>query len=126
MKVVEIAYEPQNYQREVHNDPTRFKVVVRGRRGGKTEEEIQGALRDTVEVPGLHWITGPTFKQIKSIVWTRLKAIIRQSGDSESWKFNEQELYIEHKYIRDDKGVFTRLELKGVDKEDTLVGVGLL
>lgn len=123
-RVVRIPYDPQPYQLESHNDPSRFKVIIRGRRGGKTEEEIQGAIRDAVTNPGLHWITGPFFNQIKSIAWVRLKAILNACGDK-GWKINEAELYVEHTQIRDEKGVPTRIELKGVDKEDRLVGVGL-
>ena len=123
-KIVEIKYNPQEYQRESHESPIRFKVIIRGRRGGKTEEEIQGAIKDCVTIPGLHWITGPTFRQIKSIVWTRLKAILRQCEDK-AWIFNEAELYVEHPNIKDENGISTRIELKGVDKEDSLVGVGL-
>lgn len=121
-KIVSINYEPQEYQREIHEDPTRFKVVVRGRRGGKTEEEIQGAVMDAVCKPGRHWLVGPSYRQIKSIVWTRLKAVLDVDRD---WIFNEQELYAHNPNILDDKGTPTRIELKGADKEDTLVGVAL-
>jgi hypothetical protein len=95
---------------------------VRGRRGGKTEEELQGALRDAVVNPGLHWICGPKYKQIKSIAWSRLKVIIKPDP---RWKINEQELYIEHPDIVAKDGRNTRIELKGCDNEDSLVGVGL-
>lgn len=107
---------------EIHNHPARFKVTVRGRRGGKTEEEIQGAVMDSVVNPGRHWIVGPNYRQIKSIVWTRLKAVLSVDKD---WIFNEQELYAHNPHILDDKGTPTRIELKGADKEDSLVGVAL-
>lgn len=120
--MIKIKYSPQDYQREVHDDPTRFKVIIRGRRGGKTEEEIQDTVKLAVTNPGLHWITGPTFRQIKSIIWTRLKIVLRVDPD---WKFNEQELYAQHAHIQNSNGEYTRIELKGVDNEDSLVGVGL-
>lgn len=104
------------------NHPARFKVIIRGRRGGKTEEELQGAIRDAVINPGLHWIVGPSYRQMKSIAWTRLKAILIPDS---SWRFNEQDLYAENSNISDKEGRFTRIELKGCDKEDSLVGVGL-
>lgn len=121
-KIVEINYEPQPYQYEIHTDPSRFKVIVRGRRGGKTEEEIQGAVVDSVRNPGRHWLVGPSYRQIKSIAWTRLKAILDVDKD---WIFNEQELYAHNPNILDEKGTPTRIELKGADKEDSLVGVAL-
>lgn len=121
-KTITIEYKPQDYQLAIHTDPTRFKVIVRGRRGGKTEEEIQGAVMDAVTNPGRHWIVGPSYRQIKSIVWTRLKAVLEVDRD---WVFNEQELYAHNPNIIDDKGTPTRIELKGADKEDSLVGVAL-
>ena len=39
--------------------------------------------------------------------------------------FNEQELYAHNPNILDEKGTPTRIELKGADKEDSLVGVAL-
>ena len=122
IKVITIQYLPQDYQLEIHEDKSRFKVIVRGRRGGKTEEEIQGAVMDAVRNPGRHWIVGPNYRQIKSIVWTRLKAVLSIDSD---WEFNEQELYAHNRNILDDKGTPTRIELKGADKEDSLVGVAL-
>lgn len=122
IKTVNIAYSPQPYQYEIHTDQSRFKVIVRGRRGGKTEEEIQGAVMDAVTNPGRHWIVGPNYRQIKSIAWTRLKAVLEVDSD---WIFNEQELYAHNPNILDEKGTPTRIELKGADKEDSLVGVAL-
>lgn len=121
-KVVIINYEPQDYQREIHEDNSRFKVIVRGRRGGKTEEEIQGIVMDAVTDPGRHWLVGPNYRQIKSIAWTRLKAVLEVDKD---WEFNEQELYAHNSNILDKNGTPTRIELKGADKEDSLVGVAL-
>lgn len=121
-KVVVINYSPQAYQEEIHTDPSRYKVIVRGRRGGKTEEEIQGIVMDAVTNPGRHWLVGPNYRQIKSIAWTRLKAVLDVDKD---WVFNEQELYCYNDNIRDSNGTPTRIELKGADKEDSLVGVAL-
>lgn len=121
-KVVEINYSPQPYQLEIHTDPSRYKVIVRGRRGGKTEEEIQGIVMDAVTNPGRHWLVGPNYRQIKSIAWTRLKAVLDVDKD---WEFNEQELYAHNSNILDGNGTPTRIELKGADKEDSLVGVAL-
>lgn len=122
VKEIQLSYAPQGYQYEIHTDTHRFKVIVRGRRGGKTEEEIQGAVMDAVTNPGRHWIVGPSYKQIKSIVWTRLKAVLAVDKD---WVFNEQELYAHNPNILDESGTPTRIELKGADKEDSLVGVAL-
>ena len=119
---MKIPFAPQDYQRDSLFSPSRFKVIVRGRRGGKTEEELQGAIRDVISNPGLHWIVGPSYKQIKNIAWMRLKSILKVDTD---WRINEAELYAEYPNITDKNGIPTRLELKGADNEDSLVGVGL-
>lgn len=121
-KEVIINYRPQGYQMDIHVDPSRYKVIVRGRRGGKTEEQIQGCVMDAVRIPGRHWLVGPNYRQIKSIAWTRLKAVLAVDTD---WVFNEQELYAHNPNILDEHGTPTRIELKGADKEDSLVGVAL-
>lgn len=120
-KTLEIAipYEPQNYQQEIHYHPARFRVVDIGRRGGKTETAENEIIRKAVEKPSIqypYWLVSPTFRQVKSINWTRLKALLINDT---AWKFNEQELYAEHPHIK------TRIELKGSDNEDSLRGVGL-
>lgn len=117
MPRIAIDYEPQKYQKEIHNHPARYRVVVIGRRGGKTEFLLQEQVKRAYLKRGLHWIIAPTYKQVKSICWRRLKAILRVDED---WKYNEQELYAEHTKIG------TRIELKGADNEDSLRGPGLM
>jgi hypothetical protein len=73
-------------------------------------------IRNAVKVPGLHWILAPSYRQAKSICWTRLKALLKPDKD---WRYNEQELYAEHPSIG------TRIELRGADNEDSLRGTGL-
>lgn len=111
-----IPYSPQPYQVQIHESPKRFKVVKIGRRGGKTELLINEQIKQAVTNPGLHWIIAPSYKQVKSICWTRLKALLKVDKD---WKFNEQELSAYHPLIG------TTIELKGADNEDSLRGVGL-
>ena len=115
-KKVRLKYSPQKYQMEIHASKKRFKVVIIGRRGGKTELAIHHTIRKAVTNPGLYWIVAPSYKQTKSIVWTRLKTILKID---DLWKFNEQELYAEHTLLN------TRIELRGADNEDSLRGVGL-
>jgi hypothetical protein len=115
-RTIEIPYAPQVYQKEIHYSPSRFKVVVVGRRGGKTEVLINEEIKQSVEDPGLHWIVAPTYRQVKSICWVRLKSLLKVDSD---WKFNESELSAEHPKIG------TRIELKGADNEESLKGVGL-
>lgn len=114
---IEIQYEAQNYQEQIHNDRQRFKCVVIGRRGGKTEFALNELIEKAVNNPGLFWYIGPSYRQAKSIAWTRLKNLLEPA--KQFWKFNEQELYAEEVNTK------TRIELKGADNEESLLGVGL-
>jgi len=116
MPSIVIDYQPQEYQNEIHDNPSRYRVIVIGRRGGKTELLLQEQIKKAYLDKGLHWIIAPSYKQAKSICWTRLKAILRVDP---AWKYNEQELYAEHLKIG------TKIELKGADNEDSLRGSGL-
>lgn len=112
-----LDYLPQSYQEAIHNDPHRFKVLSIGRRGGKTEAVLNHLVRESIRVPGLYHYISPSYRQSKSIAWVRLKEIFKPLIDI--YKFNEQELYVENKLTG------SRIELKGADNEDSLLGVGL-
>jgi hypothetical protein len=116
-RTIVIQYNPQKYQKEIHDDTTRFKVLDIGRRGGKTEFVLNELIKKAVTQPGLYWYIGPSYRQAKSIAWVRLKNLLKPAVDL--WKFNEQELYAEEKNLK------TRIELKGADNEESLLGVGL-
>lgn len=116
MKTIKINYAPQNYQLSIHNSNSRFRVVVVGRRGGKTVLSINEMIKRSIQKPGLYWFVAPSYKQAKNIAWVILKKLLKVDTD---WKFNESELSAEHPYIK------TRIELKGADNEDSLRGVGL-
>ena len=87
-KVITIDYEPQSYQWEIHKHPARYKVIVIGRRGGKTEMAINEIVDASMSAPGLYWFIAPSYRQVKSIVWRRLKMLLKADR---YWKFNEME-----------------------------------
>lgn len=74
-------------------------------------------MKRAIENPGLYWITAPSYRQVKAIVWQRLKQVLLP--DKDSWKFNEAELSAEN---IDNKA---KIELRGCDNEDSLRGVGI-
>lgn len=74
-------------------------------------------IKKSIEKAGLYWFIGPTYRQVKSIAWVRIKNLLQKSRDF--WKFNEQELSVSSLLNG------TRIELKGADNEDSLLGVGL-
>jgi len=109
-------------QLQIINDPARFKVVVAGRRWGKTHLSLFDLLineRDGAwKKPKMrNWFISPTYRQSKNIAWSILKEISFEYPQLIRKK-NESELSIE--YING-----SIVELKGADNEDSLRGVGL-
>jgi len=103
-------------QDSIANDPHRFRVVVAGRRFGKTHLSIRElcyhARRPNQEV----WYVAPTYRQAKQIVWRKLKNKLQDLNWTK--KVNESELTILLK-----NG--SQISLKGADNADSLRGVGL-
>ena len=105
-----------NPQALVVEDTHRFKVVVAGRRFGKTFLAIR-ELCYHARLPHQEvWYVAPTYKQAKMIVWRKLKQRLQDLR----WikKANESELSISLK-----NG--STISLKGADNEDSLRGIGL-
>ena len=103
-------------QQTIANDTHRFKVVVAGRRFGKTHLAIRELCYHARMPEQEVWYVAPTYKQAKMIVWRKLK----QKLTDLKWvrKANESELSILLK-----NG--STIALKGADNEDSLRGVGL-
>lgn len=109
-------------QINIINDPARFKVVVAGRRWGKTHLSLYDLLineRDGAwKKPKMkNWFVSPTYRQSKNIAWNILKEIVYEYPQTIRKK-NEAELSIE--LING-----SVVELKGADNQDSLRGVGL-
>lgn len=103
-------------QKIVMNDPRRFRVVVAGRRWGKTQVAKISLIKAAAKKSGqIVWYVAPTYQQARDILWEDLKASI-PSG----WviKINETRMVI---YLING----SRIHLKGADKPDSLRGVGL-
>lgn len=102
-------------QREVLVDKHRFKVVVAGRRWGKTQC-AKAAIINRCRLPKqLIWYVAPTYRMARGIMWSELLDAIPRRLIK---RVNETLMIIE--LINK-----TRIELKGADKPDTLRGVGL-
>lgn len=103
-------------QSEVFLDQARFKVVVAGRRWGKTRvaisklAEAAGRKQD-----GNFWYVGPTYTQSKMIVWKELKRITQPIWDRRP---NESELVVT---LRNG----SEISVKGASNADSLRGPGL-
>lgn len=102
-------------QMKVFKSKARFKVVVSGRRWGKTSLSKAVIIKMAQVKKRRIWYVAPSYRMAKGIMWTDLiEAIPRK------WirKINETTMT-----IRLVNG--TIIELKGADKPDSLRGVGL-
>ena len=109
-------------QLNIIKDPARFKVIVAGRRWGKTHLSLFDLLINDIngcwKLPKMkNWFVAPTYRQAKNIAWNILKEICFEYPQLIKKK-NEAELNIE--FING-----SLIELKGADNEDSLRGVGL-
>ena len=103
-------------QDQVANNTTRFRVVVAGRRFGKTHLSIR-ELCYHARLPDREvWYVAPTYKMARQIVWRKLKNKLTDLN----WikKTNETELSIS--LVNG-----STISLKGADNYDSLRGVGL-
>lgn len=103
------------WQKQVADDPHRFRVVCSGRRSGKSVLSELITLRWACKNQGLYWIISPTYRQSKQIFWRGLQQIIPQAWIA---KKNEVELSIT-------LSNGSIIELKGAENPDTLRGVKL-
>lgn len=102
-------------QMEVFQSKARFKVVVAGRRWGKSQLSKILMLKYARIKKRLIWYVAPSYRMAKQIMWPELLAAIPKRWIA---KINETTLA-----IRLVNG--TRIELKGADNPDTLRGVGV-
>ena len=102
-------------QREIFNDPSRFKVCAMGRRWGKSILATYIILVKALVTKGNYFFISPTFQQSRQIIWDILKDKTRGTLAK---KINESRLEIE---LINGSKIF----LKGGDRADTLRGVSL-
>ena len=103
-------------QKQVSEDATRFRVVIAGRRFGKTHLAIRELCWHAREPGKDVWYVAPSYKMARQIVWKKLKNKLQDLNWVE--KTNETELTI---VLRNGSSI----ALKGSDNYDSLRGVGL-
>lgn len=104
-------------QKVVADYPSRFKVLITGRRFGKTHLSIRELCKAAAQKPGsVNWLIAPSYRQAKQIVWMQLKSKLKDLRWIES--SNEAELTIK---LRNG----SIIALRGADNFDSLRGVGL-
>lgn len=103
-------------QKKIASDQHRFRVVVAGRRFGKTHLAIRELAFHAKDPDKEVWYVAPSYKMAKNIVWRKLKNRLEDLN----WvkKHNETELTL---YLKNG----STIALKGADNYDSLRGVGL-
>ena len=104
-------------QYQVSNSKKRFRVLVSGRRFGKTYLCITEMMKYATKVNKNIWYVAPTFKMAREIVWLKLKSMLSDFNWIDS--INETNLSIKVKKTG------SIISLKGCENYDSLRGVGL-
>jgi len=102
-------------QGEVYECEKRFRVLVAGRRFGKTHLALVELLRAAWKQDRMAWYVAPSYRQAKRIAWERLKRMTRPHWHGRP---NESDLSIRMK-----SG--SVIAVRGADRYDSLRGEGL-
>lgn len=102
-------------QQLVLNDRRRFKVIVAGRRWGKTACARTAIILAARRPKQIIWYVAPTYRMARDIMWKELKSSIPPELIA-----NVNETLMRLLMVND-----TEISLKGADKPDTLRGVAL-
>ncbi|MBV8072759.1 MAG: terminase family protein, partial [Acidobacteriaceae bacterium] len=116
MYEIEIELRLSTAQAKVHASPARFRVLVAGRRFGKTQLALVELLETAWNSPGcIAWYVAPTCRQAKRIAWQRLKSLVRNHPGV---RITETDLSIRVSNS-------STISLRGADQYDALRGNGL-
>ena len=110
-----MKWQRNEVRKEIINDNHRFKVIVAGRRWGKTHLAIMWLLSPEVTANETRWYIAPTYRQGKMIAFPVLRQLFRHHTEA---KINESELSV----------TLTNgatICIKGADNEDSLRGAGI-
>lgn len=100
-------------RKEILRNPARFKVIVAGRRWGKTVLALMWLCLGDILPNERRWFIAPTYRQGKMIAFPLLRQLFRGRA-----KINESELKVT---LPNEAEIC----IKGADNEDSLRGAGL-
>jgi hypothetical protein len=111
-----LTLELSEAQSQVYQNPARFRVLVAGRRFGKTQLAFIELLRAAWQAPARSaWYVAPSYRQAKRIAWKRLKDLVSGCPGA---KASETELTVQ-------LANNSTIALRGADNYDGLRGNGL-
>lgn len=103
-------------QWEVYSAPERFRVLIAGRRFGKTHLAcVELLTRAAAKQNALCWYVAPTYRMAKEIAWRQLKSMVPPP-----WRAASNETDLSIALVNG-----STIALKGADNPDSLRGVGL-
>ena len=115
-RTTNLDLELSEAQSRVFHSPARFRVLVAGRRFGKTHLAFIELLRATWDFKNrTAWYVAPSYRQAKRIAWKRLKSLVE---DRPGARISETELAVELPNN-------SIIALRGADNYDALRGSGL-
>jgi phage terminase large subunit len=103
-------------QKKIASDQHRFRVVVAGRRFGKTHLAIRELCYHAKDPGKEVWYCAPSYKMAKQIVWKKLKNRLNDLNWVQKHNETEMTLTLKNGSV---------IALKGADNYDSLRGVGL-
>lgn len=122
-ETIHTGYLPRSWQDTVHQDTSRFKVLVLHRRAGKTvcavNEIIDRALRCEKRNPAYAYI-GVTYGSVKRIAWDMMKEFTKHIPGIET---NEQDLTV--KFPRPHRDDHVKIMLLGSENPGSIRGIYL-
>jgi hypothetical protein len=99
----------------VYNNPARFRVLVAGRRFGKTQLALIEMFIAAQKKGATVWYIAPSYRQAKAIVWNRLKKLTRPYWAKLP---TETDLTVHLTFG-------STISLRGADRPDSIRGNGL-
>lgn len=104
-------------QKQVAEDKSRFKVLITGRRFGKTHLCMREICKHAAEKPGsVNWLVAPSYRMAKQLVWLPLLDKLNKLRWIDRKNEAELTIYLKNKSV---------IALKGADNPDSLRGAGL-
>lgn len=118
MSVIDLDYSPYRYQYEVHSNDARYKLIVGGRRVGKSKMALMELIKHCLTTNKANaWWVAPTISMAREIGWEEFKEyadILKPVIES------MHETLLRVKFINN-----STLSFKGADNERSLRGRGL-
>jgi len=109
-----ISWDIDSKRREIIKSKAKRKVLVAGRRFGKSHLSLIWLLTKPIEADERRWVIAPTYRQGKTTTWKLMRSIFRDYD----CQINESELLVKLPNNAE-------IAIKGAEQENNLRGAGL-